>query len=211
MTFLTEDILKILLSLAAGGLIGIEREFRDKAAGFRTLIFICIGATLFTIFSAKLAGDKDPTRIAANIVSGVGFLGAGVILREGGRVVGLTTAATIWLTAALGMGVGGGQYLLAGTAVGVALMVLWIFPWLEQWIDNVREERTYEVTCGLNPAKLAELEGMFRQCHLRIRSHRHVKSGQAMICSWQTSGSPKHHELLMQKLFADEQVQEFRF
>jgi putative Mg2+ transporter-C (MgtC) family protein len=99
-----EDVVKIILAVAAGGLIGLEREFRDKAAGFRTLIFICMGAALFTIFSARLAGTNDPTRIAANIVSGVGFLGAGVILREGGRVIGLTTAATIWLTAALGIG-----------------------------------------------------------------------------------------------------------
>ena len=90
-----EDILKILLAVIAGGLIGIEREFRDKAAGFRTLIFICTGACLFTILSAKLA-PNDSVRIAANIVTGVGFLGAGVILRDGGKVIGLTTAAMIW-------------------------------------------------------------------------------------------------------------------
>lgn len=206
-----EDILKILLSLVAGGLIGVEREFRDKAAGFRTLIFICVGATLFTIFSVKLAGDKDPTRIAANIVSGVGFLGAGVILRDGGRVVGLTTAATIWLTAALGMGLGAGQYLLTGTVVVISLVVLWLFPRFEQWIDDAREERTYEVVCNLNAAKLVELEGVFRQCGLQVRNHRQVKSGEAMTCSWQTSGSPQSHEQLMQKLFLDADVKEFRF
>ena len=92
MFFAPEDLLKILLAVVVGGAIGIEREFRDKAAGFRTLIFICLGATLFTMFSLNLAGDKDPTRIASAIVSGVGFLGAGVILREGGRVIGLTTS-----------------------------------------------------------------------------------------------------------------------
>ena len=80
MTFDATDMLKIVLAVFFGGLIGLEREFRDKAAGFRTLIFICLGATLFTILSSQLAGDKDPTRIAASIVSGVGFLGAGVIL-----------------------------------------------------------------------------------------------------------------------------------
>lgn len=206
-----EDVLKICLALVAGGLIGIEREFRDKAAGFRTLIFICIGATLFTIFSVKLAGDRDPTRIAANIVSGVGFLGAGVILRDGGRVIGLTTAATIWLTAALGMGIGGGEYLLTGVGVGLALVVLWILPRFEQWIDNIREERTYEVVCGLSPAKFEELEGMFRQCGLQVRSHRQVKSGEAMTCTWQASGSPQSHDRLMRKLFADTEVKEFRF
>ena len=103
-----EDVIKIVLAVSAGGLIGIEREFRDKAAGFRTLIFICAGACLFTILSFRLAANSDSTRIAANIVTGVGFLGAGVILRDGGRVIGLTTAAMVWLTAAIGMGIGGG-------------------------------------------------------------------------------------------------------
>ena len=92
---ITNEMLKLGLAVLIGGVIGAEREFRDKAAGFRTIIFITIGATLFTIFSSILAGDKDPTRIAANIVTGIGFLGAGAIIREGGRVAGLTTAATI--------------------------------------------------------------------------------------------------------------------
>ncbi len=119
MIITAEDALRIVLALVAGGAIGLEREFRDKAAGFRTLIFICVGAALFTLLSAKLSGGSDGTRIAANIVSGVGFLGAGVILREGGRVVGLTTAAAIWLTAALGMALGGGYYLVGGLVLAV--------------------------------------------------------------------------------------------
>ncbi|RPI33008.1 MAG: MgtC/SapB family protein [Chloroflexota bacterium] len=211
MTLQPEDLIKLLLAVAAGGLIGLEREYRDKAAGFRTLIFICVGACLFTIFSGRLAGDNDPTRIAANIVSGVGFLGAGVILRDGGRVIGLTTASTVWLTAALGMGLGGGQYALAGAAVLLSLVVLWVFPRLEHWIDSVREERTYEVVCGINPAKFIALEDDFRRCGLHIRTHRQVKSGSEMTCSWQASGSLKAHEGLMKLLFSDEEVKEFRF
>jgi putative Mg2+ transporter-C (MgtC) family protein len=206
-----DDVVKILLAVVAGGAIGIEREFRDKAAGFRTLIFICVGATLFTIFSVKLAGDKDPTRIAASIVTGVGFLGAGVILREGGRVVGLTTAAAIWLTAALGMGIGGGDLLLTGVVVLVALVVLWIFPTFEQWIDNFREERTYEVVCDLNPEKIEQIEQLFRKNGLRVRSHRQTKSGSSMTCSWQASGSLTHHSRLLRELFADPGVTEVRY
>jgi len=80
-----EDILKLVLAIVVGGLIGAEREFRDRAAGFRTIILICTGAALFTIFSVKLGGPDDPVRVAANIVTGVGFLGAGVLLRDGGR------------------------------------------------------------------------------------------------------------------------------
>jgi putative Mg2+ transporter-C (MgtC) family protein len=206
-----EDIVKILLAVLAGGLIGMEREFRDKAAGFRTLIFICVGATLFTIFSAKLAGDKDPTRIAANIVSGVGFLGAGVILRDGGRVIGLTTAATIWLTAAMGMGIGGGHYPLIGVGVIVALLVLWVFPKVEQWIDNVREEHTYELLCPASHEKMLQLEATFEQCRLRIRRQRQIKQGDNMLCTWEANGAPKNHEQLVRLLFDDSEVKEFRF
>jgi putative Mg2+ transporter-C (MgtC) family protein len=202
---------KILLAVLVGGVIGIEREFRDKAAGFRTLIFICVGATLFTVFSLELGGQEDPIRIAANIVSGVGFLGAGVILRDAGRVIGLTTAATIWVTAALGMGLGGGQFPLTALAVLTLLVVLWIFPRLEQWIDNLREERTYQIRCDLRPEKLVELEHIFNECGLRVRSHRQVKSGAEMVCSWQTSGSLKGHERLIQRIFSDEEVKEFQF
>ncbi len=140
MTILPEDMLKVLVAVLIGGLIGAEREFHDKAAGFRTIIFICVGATLFTIFSHKIGGEGDTARIAANIVSGVGFLGAGVILRDAGRIIGLTTASTIWLTAALGMGIGSGHYGFAAAATGIMLIVLWFFPWIEERIDAIRDE-----------------------------------------------------------------------
>jgi putative Mg2+ transporter-C (MgtC) family protein len=211
MTLSPEDVLKILLAVTAGGLIGLEREFRDKAAGFRTLIFISAGACLFTVFSSKLAVSSDPTRIAANIVTGVGFLGAGVILRDGGKVIGLTTAAAIWLTAAVGMGIGGGQYLTAGVMVLVAMIVLWLLPTIEHWINNVRAERTYEVVCLIGSDKFEALEQTFRECGLRIQSHRQVKSSAEMTCSWHASGSPRRHERLMRKLFEDPEIKEFRF
>lgn len=205
------DLNKLLLALLLGGLIGAEREFRDKAAGFRTLIFICCGATLFTIFSLKLGGDSDAARIAAQIVSGVGFLGAGVILREGGRVIGLTTASTIWFTAAVGMGVGSGQFAFASAAAGILLAVLWVFPKVEHWIDNIREEHTYEVVCTLNAEKFEQLENSLRQCGLKVRGRRQVKAGANMVCTWETSGRPRHHERLMQQLIADPDVREFKF
>ena len=211
MTILPEDVIKLLLAVLVGGLVGAEREFRDKAAGFRTIILICVGATLFTIFSLKLGGDKDPVRIAANIVSGVGFLGAGVIMRAGGRILGITTASTIWLAAALGMGIDGGHYLFSGAAAGIILIVLWVFPKFEQWIDNVREWRTYEVICQANREKFLQLEAMFRQCGLRIKSRKQIKRGDEMICTWEALGSPKNHDRLMGMLFADAEVKEFRF
>ena len=210
MTLLPVDIVKILLAILVGGLIGAEREFRDKAAGFRTIIFICVGATLFTIFSIKIGGDMDPVRIAANIVSGVGFLGAGAILRDGGRVVGLTTASTIWLAAALGMGIGGGYFIFVSAATGVILIVLWVFPRIEGWIDNTRETRTYQTISPISREEFTRLEDMFRQCGLRVKCRKH-KRGDEMICMWEASGSPKNHERLVEMLFDDADVKEFQF
>lgn len=210
MFLLLEDVIKLLLAILIGGLIGAEREFRDKAAGFRTIIFICVGATLFTIFSLKMGGAEDPVRIAANIVSGVGFLGAGVILRDSGRVIGLTTASTIWLAAALGMGIGGGQYVVAGAATVAVLFVLWVFPRLETWIDDLRHTRTYEVVCPVSEDKFEEIEKIFLESGLRVISGSRTKSGEDMVCKWETHGRPKEHKQLEEKLFAHADVKKFQ-
>lgn len=210
MTLNPEDILKILLAVTAGGLIGIEREYRDKAAGFRTLIFICAGACLFTLLSAKLAPDTDPNRIAANIVTGVGFLGAGVILRDGGKVIGLTTAAAIWLTAAVGMGIGGGQYLISGIVVLTTMIVLWLLPSVEHRIDNVREERKYEVVCAADFDLVEKLEQSFRAAGLSIQNHSQVKAGDVVTCTWSITGSPEKHKELVRQLFDNPDIRELK-
>ena len=210
MIITAEDVIKLLLAILLGGVIGAEREFRDKAAGFRTIIFICVGATLFTIFSRKLGGEDDPVRIAANIVSGVGFLGAGAILRGAGRVMGLTTASTIWLAAALGMGIGGGHFAVSCAAAVAILIVLWVFPKVEGWIDSVRDARTYEIVTGVNEKKFEELKATFGECGLRLRRPRRSKSGSDMICRIYAYGTPKGHEQLVTKLFADSDVKEFK-
>jgi putative Mg2+ transporter-C (MgtC) family protein len=159
-------LLKILMAVLIGGIIGAEREYRDKAAGFRTMIFICTGAAMFTIFSMEIGGEEDPVRIASSIVSGVGFLGAGAIMRGEGRVMGLTTAATIWLTAALGMGVGGGYYEETAAATGIILGVLVLFPIFERWIDNIRDTRIYEVHTPFDLNLLEDLRRTFLESGL---------------------------------------------
>ena len=108
-----EIIIRFLLAALWGGLVGIEREYRSKSAGFRTMILISIGSCFFTMMSVGI-GPTNPDRIAANIVTGIGFLGAGVIFRGENRINGITTAATIWAVAAVGMGIGGGYYFAAG-------------------------------------------------------------------------------------------------
>lgn len=210
MALQVDDIIRLLLAVLVGGLIGAEREYRDKVAGFRTIIFICLGATLFTMLSLKLGVAGDPLRIAANVVSGVGFLGAGAILHDARRVIGLTTAATIWLAAALGMGIGSGHYILVLSATGVVLVVLIVFPRIEGLIDSARETHTYEVTGPARPELYAELEETIAGCGLRIAERQRVKAGPEMVCTWQVRGTAAAHERLAAKLLAHAEVTGFR-
>lgn len=123
------QVVRILLAAVLGGVIGLERQFHGKVAGVRTNMLICLGAAVVTVVSQQMGLQYDDSvgRIAAQIVSGVGFLGAGVIIRDRASVHGLTTAATIWLVAAVGMAVGAGSYLLAvaATLVAVGILVGW--------------------------------------------------------------------------------------
>jgi putative Mg2+ transporter-C (MgtC) family protein len=129
--------LRLLLAAGLGAAIGIERELRRKPAGLRTNILIAVGAALFTTLSVDLAGvGGTPDRIAAQIVTGVGFLGAGAILYSGVTVQGMTTAATIWVNAAVGMAVGAGEYVMAAVATGITLLVLALLAPVEAWFDR---------------------------------------------------------------------------
>lgn len=208
MTNISEIVIKLLVAILIGGLIGGEREFHDKAAGFRTIIFICLGSTLFTILSLELGGASDPVRIAASIVTGIGFIGAGVILRNEGRVIGLTTASTIWIAAALGMGIGSGYFLLAGIATGLILIGLWVFPTFDRLIHKTRETRNYHVVFPRSTEKCGQLENTINQCNLRIESfNRGLQAGE-MVSTWRVHGSPQNHELLVDKLILDEDIHE---
>ncbi|MBW4889324.1 MgtC/SapB family protein [Mucilaginibacter sp. HMF5004] len=142
----TDEILKIALSAIIGCLVGLEREIRRKPAGFRTLALICVGATIFTICSYKLGLTDNRDRIAANIITGVGFLGAGVIFRNGASVSGITTAATIWIAAALGMLIGIGEYMLALLGLGISLFILYALQFIQNLIDTKFQHRDYTVT-----------------------------------------------------------------
>ena len=121
----TNDIAPVLLAVGCGAVIGLERQLKHKPAGLRTNILICLGAAVFTIISERMAGEQDSiTRIAAQIVTGVGFLGAGAVIQDRGGVHGLTTAATIWLVASIGMACGARFYSLAVITTVIAIVVL---------------------------------------------------------------------------------------
>lgn len=205
-----ESLLKLGLAVLAGALIGAEREFRDKSAGFRTMILICVGACLFTQASLGMGGPnmRDPARIAAQIVSGVGFLGAGVIMRDGGKVVGITTASTIWLTAAIGMGIGGGFYQAAMMGAGVVLSILWVFPYVERRIDSFADERTYRIVCSLT-CDVVGLEDTLRRAGLEIHETHCGKSDRGQHVSIDTRGRTPMHVRAAAMLMAQADVTEF--
>ena len=131
------DVLGVVLAVVFGAAIGLEREISGKAAGLRTNVLICLGAAVFTIISREMAGQTDSlTRIAAQIVTGVGFLGAGAIIQDRGGVHGLTTAATIWLVASIGMACGAGFYGLAVISTFIAIAVLVGLGQLEKPLEH---------------------------------------------------------------------------
>ena len=211
MEFIPEEAIKLGLAILVGGLIGAEREFRDKSAGFRTIIFITVGSTLFTMLSLGIGNESNPTRIAANIVTGIGFLGAGAIMRDGAKIAGLTTAATIWLAASLGMGIGGGRYVLTGMATLAVLVVLWFFPAFERWIDNFRETRTYEIAIPLNSAMAEALPGIFAEFSLKTLSHVEHKRANNIVITLHALGHPSGHKELVKRLLAETEVVELRY
>jgi putative Mg2+ transporter-C (MgtC) family protein len=135
---LSTIIARLAWAALLGSIIGIERNIRRRPAGMRTGFCVSLGAALFTIVSVEIArrtGDTSTTRIASNIVQGIGFLGAGVILRERGSVVGLTTAATIFAVAAMGMAAGGGLYSVSGIACAFVLCALVLLFYVEDWLN----------------------------------------------------------------------------
>jgi putative Mg2+ transporter-C (MgtC) family protein len=131
-------LVRLVFAAALGAVIGVEREFRRRPAGIRTSMFVCMATALFTMLSGQIAhlwGDSSTTRIASNIVQGIGFLGAGAIMKEGGGLLGMTTAATIFVEAAIGMAVGGGLYALAGSATVIVLFGLVVLGWCSQRLN----------------------------------------------------------------------------
>jgi putative Mg2+ transporter-C (MgtC) family protein len=135
---LSTIVARLLWAALLGAIIGLERNIRKRPSGMRTGFCVSLGAALFTIVSIEVArrtGDSSTTRIASNIVQGIGFLGAGVILRERGNVVGLTTAATIFAVAAMGMAAGGGLYAVSGISCALILFALVLLFYVEDWLN----------------------------------------------------------------------------
>lgn len=162
------SITRLLLAAILGGLIGLEREFKHRAAGLRTNMFICFGAAMFTLLSERLAGvPADAARIAAQIVPGIGFIGAGSIIHTRGMTSGLTTAATIFVVASVGMAAGGGLYLTASFATALVLGALFFLGYAEQNFNVKLLLTSYEVT-GASVEEISQEVNRILETHHRM-------------------------------------------
>ena len=170
-------VVPILVAALVGALIGFEREYRDKSAGLRTMLLIAIGSCLFTILSSVIGGGEgESSRIAASIVTGIGFLGAGAILKEGINIRGLTTAASIWLVASLGMAVGVGMYEVAGVVTLLAMIIMWALPPLERLLDGLHEFIEVNITVKNSDAAEDEILDIFDEYKIKIAHIRRTRT-----------------------------------
>lgn len=209
--FLTlSEVNKFLMATLLCGLIGIEREFRSKQAGLKTMIMIGLGSTLFTILSVKI-GLSSHDRIASNIVTGIGFLGAGVIFKEDNQVKGLTTACVIWIVAAIGMAVGSGYYEQAIGVTLVVLLALLIFPYVEEVVERRFTKRVYRIVKKYENESLDNYEEHIRTSKLKFTRGKQELNNGIISGTWIAVGSPQNHKRFVDSMLQDKKIIAFDF
>jgi putative Mg2+ transporter-C (MgtC) family protein len=202
--------LRLLISFVIGTAIGLEREYRSKAAGLRTMIMICLGSTIFTELSISMGGT-NADRIASTIVTGVGFLGAGVIFKDGMTITGITTATTIWISAALGMAVGAGEYFIAIVSSFVVLIVLIGFEKLQLVVERVHQSRSYKITTKINIDFQKQLEGQLTKLKLGFKKKRDLKEDNHFVLFYEVYGKEKRLDHFNVILKEDERVSSYDY
>lgn len=198
------DILaRLAWAALLGSIIGFERSIRRRPSGMRTAFCVSVGAALFTIASIEIArrtGDASPTRIASNIVQGIGFLGAGVILRERGSVVGLTTAATIFAVAALGLAAGGGLFAVSGLGCGFVLFALVVLYYVEGWFNLKARYMLFRIYVDRAENTVAEIHRIFQEIGVAIDNFQMSLAGEKNLVQFDADVSPKQQEKVLAQL-----------
>jgi putative Mg2+ transporter-C (MgtC) family protein len=198
-------LLRLLLAAALGGMIGLEREHSGKPAGFRTNLLICLGAALITevSFNVGMVSGGDPGRIAAQIVSGIGFLGAGTILHARGSVYGLTTAATLWVVAAIGMAVGARSYMAAVIGTSLVMLALMILGRVEDHlIPHKPADRHLDVTTIADGMVISAVEDTLRAAGFNIDTMKIEKNHETFHASFHAYGVADQWEPALKKVLA---------
>jgi putative Mg2+ transporter-C (MgtC) family protein len=199
------SLARLIVAAILGGLIGLEREFKHRAAGLRTNMFICFGAAMFTLLSERLAGvPSDAARIAAQIIPGIGFIGAGSILHTRGLTTGLTTAATLFVVASVGMAAGGGLYLTAIFATGLVLLALLALGHMEETFNIKVLLNSYEVT-GVSVDEISnEVNRILESHHRLMKNVCSGSTGQHMRLQFDVDGCQREQKELLQHLKASQ-------
>jgi putative Mg2+ transporter-C (MgtC) family protein len=196
-------IVRLAIAAALGAAIGLERELRRRPAGIRTSLFVCMAAALFTMLSGEIShrlGDTGSTRIASNIVQGIGFLGAGAILKETGSLVGMTTAATIFLEAAIGMAVGGGLIAIGASATGIALFSLVVLGWLESAFNLKPRTMAFRFTTSHAESLSTEVQKLLVDLKIRMQHFRVSMAGLLSIVEFDAEVSHRQQQKIIAQL-----------
>jgi len=203
MLSLHEIVLRLTFAAVLGAAIGIERDIHRRPAGIRTSAFVCMGSALFTILSYELAkrfGDSSGTRIASNLVQGIGFLGAGAILREAGGLVGLTTAATIFVEAGIGMAVGGGLYAAGAYATGLVLFGLVVLGFVARWTKLKPREMGFRITASHTEDIASEVQKLLEPLKMKPQQFRVSMNGPTTIVEFHADTGHRQQEQIVKKL-----------
>ncbi len=208
LNFINEDLIKIIASMIAGSIIGAEREYKSKNAGFRTITLITIGATLYTLISKEIAGGRD-FHVVGNIVVGVGFLGAGAIFKDGSNVSGLTTAATIWISAAIGMAIGAGEYTFAFITLIAVLVILLGFSGIQAIIDNKNTEKHYKISVKNHHDSGVLIKNFITECQLKSKQVNMSKVDDRLRYTFKISGGIHKHEQFVALLSSSQEILSF--
>jgi len=204
-----EEAAQVSVAFVIGAVIGLEREFRSKPAGFRTMILICVGSCLYTILSKEIGGGSTD-RIGSNIVTGIGFIGAGVIFKEGITVNGLTTAALIWVTAALGMAIGYHNYPLAIVVSAMVVVALFVLEPVQRFINKVHKIKDYKIrTVELGNNFKSELENFFQSHDLTFRCMKSFKDNNDAVYIYRIGSPDRNYDLVNQFLLNHKEVKSF--
>jgi len=200
---LDQILLRLTVAAALGAIIGIERDLRRRPAGVRTSLFVCLATALFTILSgeiARLFGDTGSTRIASNIVQGIGFLGAGAILREAGGTIGMTTAATIFVEAAIGMAAGGGMFAVAAYATGLVLFGLICVGWLARRFNLKYRVMVFRITTSHAESVATEVQQLLARLKVPMQHFRVAMAGANSIVEFESEVSHNQQETIVRQL-----------
>jgi len=203
------ELLLILISVLLGLLIGAEREYRNKSAGLRTFILVCFGSCLFTILSIKI-GVENPDRLAANIITGIGFLGAGVIFKGDNKIDGITTATTIWATASIGMAVGSGYVYLSLLGTALVLLILSALIFLQNYIDSSHKIREYRITVSTSE-DIKHCEKIFEEHHLKHFMLKLQYAQENLSITWRLTGKHTKHDEVVKSLINDPKITAYQF